>query len=85
MVSKGSSDERRQDQDDTTTRRPGVLAVIQSTLAAAFGVQSQEARERDFKHGRPLPYIIAGTVFTVLFILILVLVVRVVLSTAGVD
>ena len=65
-------------------QRPGILAVMQSTLAAAFGVQSEDARQRDFQHGRPLPYIIAGTIFTVLFILVLVLIVRVVLRSAGV-
>ncbi|MCK8516100.1 DUF2970 domain-containing protein [Methylonatrum kenyense] len=82
-ISKGRGDGPRQDQDET--KRPGVLAVIQSTLAAAFGVQSQKARERDFKYGRPLPYIIAGTIFTVAFILLLVLIVRLVLSSAGLD
>lgn len=83
MASKGRHERQQNKQDEE--QRPGMLAVIQSTLAAAFGVQSQAARERDFKHGRPLPYIIAGTVFTVLFILILILIVRVVLSSAGMD
>ncbi len=77
-----SSQEHEKERD--RDQRPGILAVMQSTLAAAFGVQSEQARQRDFKHGRPLPYIIAGTVFTVLFILILVLIVRLVLSSAGV-
>ena len=69
---------------DKGGRPPGILQVIQSTLAAAFGVQTQEARERDFTRGRPLHYIIAGAVFTVLFILVLVLIVRLVLRSAGV-
>ena len=58
--------------------------VLLSTLAAAFGVQSEAARRRDFAQGRPGVFIVAGVVFTLLFILILVLIVRVVLSSAGV-
>ena len=58
--------------------------VLMSTLAAAFGVQTETARQRDFAQGRPAVFIVAGVVFTLLFILILVLIVRVVLSSAGV-
>lgn len=65
-------------------RPPGILQIIQSTLAAAFGVQTEKARKRDFTHGRPLPFIIAGVVFTVLFIITLVVIVNVVLRSAGV-
>ena len=63
--------------------RPGLLAIIQSILAAAFGVQSERARERDFTRGRPLPYIIGGAVFTLVLIVALVLVVQLVLAGAG--
>lgn len=48
-----------------------VLAVIQSTLAAAFGVQSSKKRERDFREGRASHFIIAGVLFTLLFVLAL--------------
>ena len=64
--------------------RPGILQVIQSVLAAAFGVQTEEARKRDFTRGNPLAYIIGGIVFTVLLIVTLVVIVRIVLSQAGV-
>lgn len=46
-------------------------AVIQSTLAAAFGVQSSKKRERDFREGRASHFIIAGILFTLLFVLAL--------------
>jgi len=65
------------------SRPPSFLQVIQSTLAAAFGVQTEQARQRDFQHGRPLPFIIAGLIFTVVFVVLLVVVVNVVLRTAG--
>jgi uncharacterized membrane protein YidH (DUF202 family) len=63
--------------------RPTLLQVIQSILAAAFGVQSQKARERDFTRGSPLPYIIGGVVFTVLLIVVLIVIVNMVLSGVG--
>lgn len=64
-------------------KKPGPLQVIKSVLAAAFGVQSSKNRERDFNHGSHKVFIITGIVFTLLFILTVVFVVRVVLSQAG--
>jgi hypothetical protein len=43
--------------------------VTKSVLAAGFGVQSNENRERDFKYGKPGQFIIIGLIITVLFIL----------------
>lgn len=42
--------------------------VVGSTLAAAFGVQSKENKVRDFERGKPHQFIIAGVVFTLLFL-----------------
>ncbi len=58
----------------------GFFAVIQSTLAAAFGVQSQKNRQRDFNEGRPAHFIIAGLIATAFFIFCLALIVKLVLS-----
>jgi len=57
-----------------------VWQVITSVLAAAFGVQRRTALERDFSRAKPGTYIIAGLIFTLVFILILVGVVKLVLS-----
>ena len=54
--------------------------IAASTAAAAFGVQKSANRERDFARGKPLHFIIAGLVFTALFVLAIVVVVRLVLS-----
>lgn len=54
------------------------IQVFQSTIAAAFGVQSDKNRQRDFKHGKPVHYIIAGLIFTLLFIAVIVFVVQMV-------
>lgn len=77
-----SSDTQKQ-ADAPGKAKVSIWQVIQSVLAAGFGVQSQAARERDFTRGRPIHYIVAGTIGTILFILTLVIIVRVVLSAAG--
>ena len=56
--------------------------IAGSAAAAAFGVQNRANRERDFKRGKPLHFIIAGIVFTAVFVLVVVFVVRMVLSSA---
>jgi len=57
--------------------------MLGSVLAAAFGVQSSKNRERDFNRGRPVHFIILGIVFTAVFVLVVVGVVRLVLSSVS--
>lgn len=52
-------------------KSPSLRQVLKSVLAGAFGVQSDANYERDFKQTSPLPYIIVGIVFVVLFVLAL--------------
>ena len=59
------------------------LQLVGSTLAAAIGVQKRANRERDFSRGKPLHFIVAGIVFTALFVGAVALVVSIVLSRAG--
>jgi Protein of unknown function (DUF2970) len=49
-------------------------------MSAAFGVQSAANRERDFTCGSAKPYILVGILFTVIFILTLLGVIRLVLG-----
>lgn len=58
--------------------------IICSVFAAAFGVQSHKNRERDFKRAKPGTYIIAGIIFTALFVATVAAIVKLVLSQAGV-
>jgi len=60
----------------------GWLATTLSVMAAGFGVQSQDALERDFKKGSALQFIVAGLIGTLVFILGVYLLVQWVLSTA---
>lgn len=55
------------------------FSVLQSVMAAAIGVQSDKNRQRDFKHGKPVYFIIAGLIFVAVFIAVIVSVVQLVL------
>lgn len=63
---------------------PSLWQVAKSVLAAMLGVQKSENYQRDFQYGKPSQYIVVGLIFVTLFILILVGVVKLVLSLAGV-
>jgi len=60
---------------------PGVLKIMQSILAGAFGVQSDKRRQEDFSSHSPWPYIVAGVLFTAAFVIGLILVVQAVLAS----
>ena len=71
----------RAEQDAPPKNKPMSAAnVVGSVLSAAFGVQSSRNRERDFSQGSYRQFIIAGVIFTILFVTTLVVVVRMVLS-----
>lgn len=71
------------DSDKQSEQGPGLKAIIGSVFAAAFGVQSKKNQERDFKHGKARVFIIAGVIFTLLFIATVYTVVTIVLKQAG--
>lgn len=60
-------------------KAPTLLQVALSVLAAAFGVQSNRNRQRDFTKGKPLQYILVGLIFTTLFVLTLIAAVHLIL------
>lgn len=55
------------------------MSVVLSVIQASFGVQNPSNRERDFKSSSIMPFVVAAVLFTVGFILTLVLVVSLVL------
>ncbi len=65
---------------DQNDKAPHLLQVIGSVLAAAFGVQSDKNRQRDFQHGNAATFIGAGAVATILFILLIYGIVRLVIG-----
>ena len=64
-------------------RKPGFWQVVISVLAAALGVNSRKNQERDFQSSSPLPFIVGGLIFGVIFIVAVALVVAIVLEQAG--
>ncbi len=59
---------------------PSMWQLVISVFGAAFCVQTEATRQRDFNSSRPIPYIIAGIIFTVLFVLTIIGVVSLVLA-----
>lgn len=70
--------------DQQDKKPPTFWQMLQSVLAAAFGVQSGKNRERDFTQGKPSHFILLGLLFTALFVLVIIGVVKLVLHLAGV-
>jgi hypothetical protein len=60
--------------------KPTIIQTIKSILAAFVGVQSDKNRKLDFEQGSLMTYVIAGLIFTVLFVSALIFVVSKVIS-----
>ena len=56
--------------------------MVSSIGSAAFGVQSERNRARDFRHGSAARYVVAGVIATILFVLMGYGVVRLILGLA---
>lgn len=55
--------------------KPTITQVFKSVLAAFIGVQSEDNRKKDFEHGSLSTYVVAGLIFTVLFVVAIIFVV----------
>jgi hypothetical protein len=72
--------------DDEQDKHPLTFReMLQSVLAAALGVQSGKNRSRDFSRGKPSHFVIMGVLFTGLFVLTILAVVKVVLYFSGIG
>jgi hypothetical protein len=52
--------------------KPTITQVIKSVLAAFIGVQSEANRKKDFESGSLSAYVIAGLIFTALFVVTII-------------
>jgi len=68
---------------DQDSEKLTLWEIICSVLAAAFGVQSDKNRRRDFSKAKPSTFVIAGVIFTLLFVITLVGLVKLILNNAG--
>ncbi len=80
VVSQNHPDQSHEYEDE---RKPSFWQVVISVLAAALGVNSRKNQERDFQSSSPLPFIVGGLIFGVIFIVAVALVVAIVLNQAG--
>lgn len=64
-------------------KSPSFLSILQSVLAAMFGVQSEEKRKKDFEGGNFASYIFIGVVMTIIFVLSIVWFANWVVDNAG--
>jgi hypothetical protein len=62
-------------------RPPTFWEVVGSTLSAAIGVQSRANKVRDFSRGNPVHFILSGILFTVVFVVVVMFVVKAVLNS----
>jgi hypothetical protein len=62
-------------------KSPSLREVASSVLAAAFGVQNRKNSERDFTKGNPVVFVIAGLIFTILFVMTIIGVVSLIIPT----
>ncbi len=56
-----------------------IMQLIKSVFSAAIGVQSDENRRKEFEQGSLSSYVIAGVIFTALFVGGLILLVSMIL------
>lgn len=59
---------------------PSIKQIVKAVAGAMIGVQSEQQRRQDFNSPSPMPYIIAGVIFSLFFVLTLVLIVSWVLA-----
>jgi hypothetical protein len=59
--------------------KPTITQVFKSVLSAFIGVQSEDNRKKDFEHGSLSSYVIAGLIFTVLFVAAIIFVVSIII------
>lgn len=71
------------DSEETEQSALTLWQMLGSVIAAAFGVQSSKNRERDFSRGKPIHFIILGVGFTAVFVLVMIAVVRLILSSVA--
>ncbi len=68
--------EKLSNDNKSNLKKPGLFGVLQSVLAAMFGVQSESKREQDFEKGDAAEYIFIGIIMVIIFILTIMWVVN---------
>ena len=61
----------------------GILGTLQTILGAVFGIQSDKKRQEDFAKADPGKLIALGVVTVIVIVIAMIIVVNVVLNSAG--
>ena len=77
-----SDNPNQQSQSEDKQKSPGIFSILQSVLAAMFGVQSEEKRQQDFESGHAGSYIFVGIAMVVIFVFTLIAIVNSILENA---
>ncbi len=65
----------------TSNDNKGFLKMLQSMLAALFGIQSERKRQEDFQAKSPFDYILFGIIGVILLLVVMAIIVNKVLNT----
>lgn len=68
---------------DSSHGKPGMRQVIASVFASLLGVQSEQNRQRDFRHGDARDYIGVYILLVLALVIGMVITVKLVLANAG--
>ena len=73
------------DSEQSPREKITFIQLLLSTISAFIGVQSNKNRERDFNHGKISHFILIGLLFTLAFVVILIIAVHLIIqaSTGG--
>ncbi len=58
-----------------------IFSIMQSVLSAFIGVQKRDKLVKDFSSKSAIPFVISGIILAVAFVLIVIFVVQIVLTT----
>lgn len=61
------------------TKKPSFKTAFKSALSAFLGVQNSKSHQQDFDSETPFPFILAGVILVIGFILLLIAIVSAVL------
>jgi hypothetical protein len=61
--------------EEVNVTKPSICRVFKSVLSAAIGVQSEKNRIADFQSASIWPFLIGGIIFTIAFVVGLILLV----------
>lgn len=68
---------------DSREGNRGFLGLLQSVVAAIFGIQSEKNRQADFKKGDASQFITMGIIAVIALVVTMIIIVNSVLESAG--